>query len=144
MKRAILATALGLALCACGGSGAKNAATAEEQPQKDRVEVLCFHGRQRCATCRAIEQHAREAIETRFADELAQGTVVFRTIDTSEAGNEQIAEEYEVGWSALFISRWKEGEETRENMTEYAFANARTAPGKFRAEVVATVESLLE
>lgn len=144
MKKAILATALSLALCACSSSGAKNATTAEEQPQKDRVEVLCFHGRQRCATCRAIEQHAREAIETRFADELAQGTVVFRTIDTSEAGNEQIAEEYEVGWSALFISRWKEGEETRENMTEYAFANARTAPGKFRAEVVATVESLLE
>lgn len=144
MKKAILATALSLALCACSSSGAKNATTAEGQPQKDRVEVLCFHGRQRCATCRAIEQHAREAIETRFADELAQGTVVFRTIDTSEAGNEQIAEEYEVGWSALFISRWKEGEETRENMTEYAFANARTAPGKFRAEVVATVESLLE
>lgn len=93
--------------------------------------MLCFHSRQRCATCRAIERNAREAIEARFADELAQGQVVFRTIDISEAQNAKIAEAYEVGWSSLVVSRWKAGEETREDTTAYAFANARTAPEKF-------------
>ena len=123
-------TARGPGLSACAGGGTQGEARPEEAPQKDRVEVLCFHSRQRCATCRAIERNAREAIEARFADELAQGQVVFRTIDISEAQNAKIAEAYEVGWS-LVVSRWKAGEETREDLTAYAFANARTAPEKF-------------
>ncbi len=144
MKKIILTTALCLGLYACAGRGTQGEARPEEAPQKDLVEVLCFHSRQRCATCRAIERNAREAIEARFADELAQGSVVFRTIDISEAQNAKIAEAYKVGWSSLVVCRWKAGEETREDMTAYAFANARTAPEKFRAAVAAKVESLME
>ena len=68
----------------------------------------------------------------RIADELKNGTLVFRTIDISEPKNEAIAEKYEVTWSSLFISKWKAGKETYENLTEYAFANARTAPATFK------------
>lgn len=33
----------------------------------DCVEVLCFHGKQRCATCIAIERNTREVLEKEFA-----------------------------------------------------------------------------
>lgn len=36
---------------------------------KNYVEVLYFHGKQRCATCIAIEKYAREVVEKDFADE---------------------------------------------------------------------------
>lgn len=55
------------------------------QETKDRVEILYFHGKQRCATCMAIEKNAQEAVESQFADELKNGTVVFKTIDISKA-----------------------------------------------------------
>ena len=59
----------------------------------------------------AIEKNAKEAVEAEFADELKNGTLVFRTIDISEPKNEVIAEKYEVTWSSLFISKWKAGTE---------------------------------
>lgn len=60
----------------------------------------------------AIEKNTKEAIETQLADELRNGTIVFKTIDLSRAKNEKIAEKYEVTWSALFICQWKDGKET--------------------------------
>lgn len=99
--------AMCLGMFACGNSNAKSNKTTEEQSQKDRVEVLYFHGKQRCATCMAIEKNAKEAVEAQFADELKNGTVVFKAIDISKAENEKIAEKYEVTWSSLFVCKWK-------------------------------------
>ena len=56
--------------------------------QKDHVEVLYFHGKQRCATCMAIEKNAKEVVEVQFANELKNGTLVFRTIDISDPKND--------------------------------------------------------
>ena len=66
----------------------------------------------------AIEKNAKEAVEAEFADE--------------------------VTWSSLFISKWKAGKETYENLTEYAFANARTAPATFKNGVAEKVRTLLK
>ncbi|WP_279088952.1 nitrophenyl compound nitroreductase subunit ArsF family protein [Alistipes putredinis] len=144
MKKVILLMAMCLGMFACGNSNAKGNKTSEEQPQKDHVEVLYFHGKQRCATCMAIEKNAKEAIEEQFADELKNGTVVFKTIDISEPENEAVADKYEVTWSSLFICNWKDGKETYENLTEYAFANARTAPDTFKSGVIEKVKTLLK
>lgn len=149
MNKIILAVAICLCLTACGGNGTKKDNTVkveQSQPQeaKDCVEILYFHGKQRCATCMAIEKNTKEAIETQFADELKNGTVVFKTIDISKAENEKIAEKYEVTWSSLFISKWKDGKETYENLTEYAFANARTAPDAFKSGIIERINGMLK
>ncbi|WP_455601176.1 nitrophenyl compound nitroreductase subunit ArsF family protein [Bacteroides rodentium] len=149
MNRLILALIICCGLTACGNNGTKKSASTDveqTQPleQKDRVEVLYFHGKQRCATCMAIEKNAKEAVEAQFADELKSGTLVFRTIDISKPENETIAEKYEVTWSSLFVSKWKDGKEAYENLTEYAFANARTAPDTFKNGVAEKVRTLLK
>ena len=89
MKKVMLMMAMCLGMFACGNSNAKSNKATEEQSQKDRVEVLYFHGKQRCATCMAIEKNAKEAVEAQFADELKNGTVVFKSIDISKAENEK-------------------------------------------------------
>lgn len=149
MNKLILALAICIGLTACGNNNAKKNDTVkvqQTQSQKvnDHVEILYFHGKQRCATCMAIEKNAKEAVEAQFADELKNGTVVFRTIDISEPENEAVADKYEVTWSSLFVSRWKDGKETYENLTEYAFANARTAPDTFKSGVIEKVKTLLK
>lgn len=37
--------------------------TMAQGKSKNYVEVLYFHGKQRCATCIAIEKYAREVVE---------------------------------------------------------------------------------
>lgn len=149
MNKLILALAICIGLTACGNNNAKKNDTVkvertQSQKVNDHVEILYFHGKQRCATCMAIEKNAKEAVEAQFADELKNGTVVFKIIDISKAENEKIAEKYEVTWSSLFVSKWKDGKETYEDLTEYAFANARTAPDTFKSGVIEKVKTLLK
>lgn len=156
MYRFIFVLAICLGMTACGGSGVKNGTSGttvgQQQSQSqsqlqdtgDRVEVLYFHGKKRCATCMAIEKNTKEVVEEQFADELGNGTVVFRIIDISDPENEEIAQKYEVTWSSLFVSRWKDGKETYENLTEYAFANARTSPETFKSGLTGKINELLK
>ena len=111
--------------------GDVNTASAKS-PQKDRVEVIYFHGKQRCATCMAIEKNTREVINSLFANELKNGKIVFKIVDISTPEGEKIADRYEVTWSSLFVNKWKNGKETRNNLTEFGFGNARKNPEVFK------------
>lgn len=143
MKNVILMLALCLGLSACGGNNTKTQSNNDTENNRDRVEVLYFHGKQRCATCVAIEQNSRATVEEQFADELKSGTLVFRIIDLSTPEGEALGEKYEVTWSSLLLSTWREGKETAENLTEYAFANARTAPEEFKNGLASKIRSTL-
>lgn len=121
--------ALIIGLISCGNG--ENTANAKS-PEKDRVEVIYFHGKQRCPTCRAIEKGTVEVVNNMFVSEMKDGKVVFRTVDISTPEGEKVADEYEVTWSSLFVNKWKNGKETRNNMTEFGFGNARKDPDAFK------------
>lgn len=129
MKKLLMVFALVIGLLSCG-TGEKTVDV--QNTENDRVEVVYFHGKQRCPTCMAIENRTREVIDSVFADELQNGTLIFRIVDISTPEGEQLADRYEVSWSSLFVSRWKDGEESRNNMTEFGFANARNNPDTFK------------
>ncbi len=129
MKKLLMIFALMIGLMSCG-SGEDTAAA--KSPEKDRVEVVYFHGKQRCATCVAIEKNTKEVVNTLFANELKKGTVVFKTVDISTSEGEKIADKYEVTWSSLYINKWKNGKESRTNLTEFGFGNARKNPDGFK------------
>ena len=142
MKRIVFWMMLSLGLSACGGGNSKTQKNNDADNTKDRIEVLYFHGKQRCATCMAIEQRTRETLEEQFADELKNGSIVFRVIDISQPENEALVDKYEVTWSSLFVCRWKAGRETPENLTEFAFGNARKAPEAFKGGLAARIREL--
>lgn len=130
----------------CVEKAVKASASPEVQAEgKDNyVEILYFHGKRRCATCMAIESNTKEAVETNFPDRIKDGSVVFRVIDISQKENEAIADKYEVSWSSLYIVRHNAGTETAENMTEFAFANARNSPEVFKAGIVKAIKDRLD
>ena len=148
MNNIVLTLALVLGLTACGNNTAKNSSGTERQTaqneKQNRVEVLYFHGKQRCATCMAIEKNAKEAVEAQFEEQLKNGSLVFKTIDISKEENEAIADKYEVTWSSLFLVRYQSGKESAENQTKYAFANARTAPDTFKQGLTEKINGLLD
>lgn len=146
MKKILFLLCMCIAFASCGMK-AKSESSVETQKEvtaRNHVEVLYFHGKQRCPTCMAIESNAKAAVESNFPEELKKGDVVFRIIDISKKENEQIAEKYEVTWSSLIIVKYKDGKETCENMTEFAFGNARKSPEIFKAEVVNTIQEMLQ
>lgn len=134
MKKELLMIALCVGMVACGNGNAKNESKAEKQMKKDVVEVLYFHGKQRCATCMAIEKNTKELMESTFAEKLKNGELVFKSVDITQ--EETLADKYEVSWSSLIIVDYdKNGKEEATNMTEFAFGNARTNPDNFKKGV---------
>lgn len=148
MNKIILTVALALSLVACGNNSTKSSNDMEQQVKlsetRNCVEVLYFHGKQRCATCQAIEKNTKETVETQFAEQLKNGTIIFKTIDISKEENEAIADKYEVTWSSLFLVRYQDGKENVENLTKYAFANARTTPDIFKKGLTEKINELLK
>lgn len=141
MKKLLMIFALIIGLVSCGS--AENTANAKS-PEKDRVEVIYFHGKQRCTTCMAIEKNTREVINNLFANELKNGTVVFKIADISTPEGEKIADKYEVTWSSLFVNKWKDSKETRSNLTEFAFDNARKNPDAFKKTLADKIRQSLK
>ena len=119
------------------------AVTAQAQV-KDRVEVVYFHGKQRCVTCMAIEKYAREVVNQDFAEEQKSGKVVFKVVDISTAEGKKLAKDYRVTWSSLFVNGWKGGKETRNDMTKFAFKNARNNADEFKKGVGGKIKELMK
>lgn len=111
---------------------------------KDHVEVMYFHGKQRCVTCMAIEKNTREVVEKDFAKEVKSGKVVFRIVDITTAEGAKIAKNYRVSWSSLFVNGWKHGQETRNDMTQFAFKNARKHADEFKKGVKEKIKKQLK
>ena len=111
---------------------------------KDHVEVMYFHGKQRCVTCKAIEKYAKEVVEKDFANEKKNGKVVFKVVDISTPEGAKIAKDYRVTWSSLFVNGWKKGKETRNNMTQFAFKNARKHTDEFKKGVNGKIKALMK
>lgn len=132
-------------LMACSnGSKSKAEATATEEKQSNRIEVLYFHGAQRCITCRAIEANTVALLDSLYSKEKENGKIIFKVIDISKKENEQIADKYEVTWSSLFVNGWKDGKETVNNLTEFSFSNVRNAPDKFKEGIKSKIDELLK
>ena len=111
---------------------------------RDHVEVMYFHGKQRCATCMAIEKYSREVVEKDFANEKKKGKVVFRIVDISTDEGEKMAKKYRVTWSSLFVNGWKAGKEKRNDMTQFAFKNARKNSDEFKRGVSGKIKELMK
>lgn len=142
MRKTLLILFLMTGMMSCGMKSENAVQT--ENSVNDHVEVIYFHGKQRCATCMAIEKNARETVNTLFADELKNGKLIFKTVDISTPEGETLADRYEVTWSALFVNSWKNNQETCNNMTEFSFGNARNNPDRFRKGLADKIHQALK
>ena len=103
------------------------------------VEVIYFHNKQRCKTCIAIENETKALFEGELAELIKSGKVRFRIVDFSTPEGKQIAKKYKVTFSSLFVVTNPGKNENAEDLTRFAFANARSNPEAFRKEVKSKV-----
>lgn len=92
---------------------------------ENKIEVIDFHSTHRCFTCNAIEANTLHTLNTYFADQLKNGTIVFKVLNVDVEENEAEAEKFEAVGTALFLNRIKNGKETKMDLTEFAFKQGR-------------------
>ncbi len=125
-----------MAVCFCSfvGQAAENS---------NLVEVIVFHGVKQCETCKAIKKNSEEVAAT--FKENAKGKVVYKVIDFSQEANKAIAEKYQIAWTSLVLVKHNaDGEETVNNLSQYAIKNARTNTEEFRKHLAEEIEKMLK
>ncbi|MGY6561626.1 MAG: nitrophenyl compound nitroreductase subunit ArsF family protein [Luteibaculaceae bacterium] len=127
---------------ACGGSEG-SAVENKNNNQANFVEVVDFHTTHRCYTCNTIEEKTRKALMENFAEELENGTLVFRTVNVDEKENYQTAAYFEAAGTALFVHLVRNGEGEKTELTDFAFMNATAEGEKFENGVKEAVSSAL-
>lgn len=145
MKNLFYTLIAAILLISCGNGAEKRTETSDtDVKQADRIEVLYFHGAQRCVTCKAIEANTKALLDSLYSNEIASGKIGYKIIDISQKENEKVADKYEVTWSSLFVNRWKNGTEEVNNMTEFGFANAKSDPDSFKNGIKSKIDELLK
>ena len=141
-KPSILIMFLALALFAC------NAPTSEKQTsenqtgeiiQTDDIQVYYFHNTNRCATCNAVEDETLMALELFYKENIEAGTIEFTSLNLEEEEGETMAQTLQVSGQTLLIVKG----ETRVNLTNDGFMNARTNPTKFHEILRTQIDNLL-
>ena len=140
MKRIFLMSLLSL-ICFAGMNAQTKMAA---KPVKTTVEVLYFHGKQRCPTCIAIGTYSKEVVSKDFPAQVKSGALKFKEIDISTPEGEKVADKYHVTWSSLYVNRWQNGKEVRNDMTRFGFENARTNTPAFKDGLKSKISQLLK
>ena len=100
----------------------------------ETVEVFYFHNTRRCATCQAIETESKEILKELYSDEVA-----FSAYNLEEKDGKEMAGELGVSGQTLLIVSG----DTRINITNEGFLNARSDPGKLKQIIKEKIDPLL-
>ena len=124
-KRRIMFVILAVFLFACADKKAENNIKTNQRADStvtisDSAELLdipnkviayYFYTTKRCPSCRKIEAHTREAIETGFATEIAEGQLEFLMINTDDEENRHCLDDYGLFTKSVIISKIRNGQE---------------------------------
>ena len=67
---------------------------APQAEPNQQIVVYYFHGDVRCPTCHKLESYAKEALDTYFAKDIADGKIKWMPTNVDTAGNEHFVKDY--------------------------------------------------
>ena len=103
------------------------------------LQVYYFHFTKRCATCNAVENETRAALEMFYSDQLNEGKIDFTSLNLEDEKGKEIAQTLKVTGQALLLVKG----DKQVNLTNEGFMNARTKPDKFHEVLKTQIEKLL-
>lgn len=143
MRKVLLFLFAAVVLTACGNGNEKKADAAGVSPDTSEtttepasvasadpstVYVYYFHGKQRCKTCIAVQNHSKEAIDQMYGD---NQKVQFMEVLIEDAGYKELVEKYGVSWSTLIVAKGDD----YVDLTQNSFANPEGVNELLKAEV---------
>lgn len=134
----ILITVVAFSAQSCSGSTTDKSTSEKESfvesKKSDQVNTYYFHATRRCATCQAVEDVSKEAIEEYYGDR-----VTFKSINRDEEKDNPLMAKYKVNGQTLLIVN---GDHIVD-LTNDAFLNARTNPDKLKSKLKSTIDSMM-
>jgi hypothetical protein len=104
-KLGLLSILLVLVLSIISCNGQRNKREAIQTVNSQNVAVYYFHFTRRCATCMAVEENARKAVEALYPNEVKAGEYSFTSLNLDEANIKGIADKLGVGGQAMLVVR---------------------------------------
>lgn len=95
-----------------------------------KVEVFYFHFTQRCATCRAVENNSRTALDVLFPEKVRNGEYTFKAINLDDSGSKAMAQKWKIGGQTLLVVCGNK----KIDLTTVGFLYAHD-PDKLKAEI---------
>jgi len=137
------ATKLMFLLLVAVSVSACNAQTPQDEKSSvadtDELQVYYFHFTKRCATCNAVENEAKVALEMFYADQLKQGNIAFISLNLEEDDGKKMADQLKVSGQTLLLVKGDQ----MVNLTNEGFMNARTKPDKYHEILKSNIDKLL-
>jgi hypothetical protein len=104
----------------------------------DKIEVYYFHYERRCATCVAVEEESKKALEALYPEKMKSGEIIFLSVNLEEESNQALAGKYKVDGQTLLVTKG----DKQENLTNTAFMYATTKPEKLKKAIGDSIEKL--
>lgn len=104
-KVKLLAAVLIVFLSSVSCNGQTNNQKVSQAIDASKVSVYYFHFTRRCATCMAVEENARKAVEALYPKEVKSGDYSFTSLNLDEAGTKEIANKLGVGGQTMIVVR---------------------------------------
>ncbi len=137
LKPSLLFLFIATILFSCKTQTAENQAA--ESVASNDVQVYYFHNTKRCATCNAVEDETKVALEMFYKDQMTAGTMEFTSLNLEDDNGKEMAKSLSVSGQTLLITKG----ETHVNLTNEGFMNARTNPTKFHEILKTQIDKLL-
>ena len=134
----LLATALFVVLSSISCNGQTNKREVAQTVNSLKVSVYYFHFTRRCATCMAVEENARKAVESLYPNEVKSGEYSFTALNLDEASTKGIADKLGVGGQSLLVVRG----DKKIDITSAAWLSAHD-PEKMKVEIKSGIEKVL-
>ena len=120
-----------------------NAQTTQDQNSSvantGELQVYYFHFTKRCATCNAVENEAKVALEMFYSDKMEEGNIAFTSLNLEEEDGKKMAEALKVSGQSLLLVKGDQ----MVNLTNEGFLHARTKPDKFHEILKSNIDKLL-
>ena len=120
----------------CNAQGTKKEVV--QNGKSSNVSVYYFHFTRRCATCLAVEENARKAVESLYPNEVKSGEYSFTALNLDEASAKGIADKLGVGGQSLLVVRG----DKKIDITSAAWLSAHD-PDKMKVEIKSGIQKVL-
>lgn len=137
LKLIVLTMFNAMLLLSCNAQTSESKST--ENVYGEDVQVYYFHNTKRCATCNAIENETKLALELFYAEQIQSGSIEFTSLNLEEDEGKEMAQSLQVSGQTLLLVKG----ETQVNLTNEGFMNARTNSNKFHEILKTQIDKLL-
>jgi hypothetical protein len=134
----LLASVLIVFLSSVSCNGQANNQKAVQTVASSKVSVYYFHFTRRCATCMAVEENARKAVEALYPNEVKSGDYSFTSMNLDEASTKEIANKLGVGGQTMMVVRG----DKKLDITSAVWMAAHD-PDKMKVEIKSGIDKVL-